>query len=111
MPAARRLELHRTIGRVLEDMYGGDLESHLAELAHHFTEAAPLGLAKEAVEYSVRAGDRAAAALAYENAAQHYGPLCSCSPCWSTPALSGAVRSCSPSATPTVESRRHARGP
>jgi tetratricopeptide (TPR) repeat protein len=73
MPAARRLELHRTIGRVLEDMYGGDLESHLAELAHHFTEAAPLGLAKEAVEYSVRAGDRAAAALAYENAAQHYG--------------------------------------
>jgi tetratricopeptide (TPR) repeat protein len=72
-PAARRLELNRTIGRVLEDIYEGDLESHLAELAHHFTEAAPLGLAEEGIGYSVRAGDRAADVLAYEDAARHYG--------------------------------------
>jgi eukaryotic-like serine/threonine-protein kinase len=71
-PAARRLELHRTIGRVLEDVYGRDLESHLSELAHHFTEAAPLGLANEGVDYSIRAGDQAATVLAYEDAVRRY---------------------------------------
>jgi eukaryotic-like serine/threonine-protein kinase len=73
IPAARRLELHRTIGRVLEDVYGGELDSHLAELAHHFSEAAPLNLAEPGVDYSLRAGDRAASVLAYEDAARHYG--------------------------------------
>ena len=71
-PAARRLELHRTIGRVLEDVYGRDLESHLSELAHHFTEAARLGLANEGVDYSIRAGDQAATVLAYEDAVRQY---------------------------------------
>lgn len=71
-PAARRLELHRTIGRVLENVYRNDLEPHLSELAHHFTEAAPLGLASEGVDYSIRAGDQAATVLAYEDAVRHY---------------------------------------
>jgi eukaryotic-like serine/threonine-protein kinase len=73
MPAARRLELHRTIGRGLETVYARDLESHLSELAHHFTEAAQLGLAEVGIDYSISAGDRAAAVLAYEDAARHYG--------------------------------------
>jgi hypothetical protein len=72
IPAARRMELHRNIGRVLQDMYEGDFGSHLAELAHHFTQAAPIGLAEEGIDYSVRAGVRAAAVLAYEDAARHY---------------------------------------
>jgi eukaryotic-like serine/threonine-protein kinase len=72
MPAGRRLKLHRTIGRVLEEVYSDDLESHLTELAHHFTEAAPLGLAANSIDYSIRAGDRAAAVLAYEAATWHY---------------------------------------
>jgi tetratricopeptide (TPR) repeat protein len=72
IPAARRLELHLNIGRVLQDVYAGDLGSHLAELAHHFTQAAPLGLAEEGIDYSIRAGVRAAAVLAYEDAARHY---------------------------------------
>ncbi len=72
MPAARRLVLHRTIGLMLQALFDDDLEPHLAELAHHFTKSAPLGDAAPAVEFSVRAGDRAAGLLAYEDAARHY---------------------------------------
>jgi tetratricopeptide (TPR) repeat protein len=72
MPAARRLGLHRTVALVLQALFDDDLEPHLAELAHHFTQAAPLGDAAPAVEFSVRAGDRAAGLLAYEDAARHY---------------------------------------
>ena len=59
MPAARRLVLHRTVALVLQALFD-DLDPHLAELAHHFTQSAPLGDAAPAVEFSVRAGDRAA---------------------------------------------------
>ncbi len=69
---SRRLELHQRIGRVIEAVATHDLESHLAEIAHHFARSAPLGHAREAVDYSVRAGDRAASVLAYEDAASHY---------------------------------------
>jgi tetratricopeptide (TPR) repeat protein len=69
---SRRLELHERIGRVIEAVAEHDLESHLAEIAHHYAQSAPLGHAREAVDYSVRAGDRAAAVLAYEDAAGHY---------------------------------------
>jgi tetratricopeptide (TPR) repeat protein/energy-coupling factor transporter ATP-binding protein EcfA2 len=72
IPAARRLKLHHTIGLVLEEASRNDPEPHLAELAHHFTQSAQLGDATRAVEYSTRAGDRAAALLAYEDAARHY---------------------------------------
>jgi tetratricopeptide (TPR) repeat protein len=72
MPAARRLVLHRTVGLVLQALFDDDLEPHLAELAHHFNRSAPLGDAAPAVEFSVRAGDRAAELLAYEDAARHY---------------------------------------
>jgi AAA ATPase domain len=72
MPAARRLVLHRTVALVLQALFDDDLEPHLAELAHHFTQSAPLGDAAPAVEFSVRAGDRAAGLLAYEDAARHY---------------------------------------
>jgi eukaryotic-like serine/threonine-protein kinase len=72
MPAARRLALHRTIGLVLQALFEDDLEPHLAELAHHFTQSAPLGDAALAVEFSIRAGDGAGGLLAYEDAARHY---------------------------------------
>jgi tetratricopeptide (TPR) repeat protein len=72
IPAARRLVLHRTVALALQALFDDDLEPHLAELAHHFTQSAPLGDAAPAVEFSVRAGDRAAGLLAYEDAARHY---------------------------------------
>jgi tetratricopeptide (TPR) repeat protein len=72
LPSARRLELHRRVGRVLESAYGDDLDPHLAEIARHLYLAAPLGNAGQALDYLIRAGDRARALLAYEEAIVHY---------------------------------------
>ena len=65
---ARRVRLHREAGEALEHRYAGDLDPHLAELAHHFTQAAPGGAPGKAVGYAHRAGDRAVRLLAYEEA-------------------------------------------
>jgi eukaryotic-like serine/threonine-protein kinase len=72
LPPTRRMELHRVAGQVLEHVFAADLEPHLSAIAHHFAQAAPLGDAEMAVEYAMRAGDRAARLLAYEDAASHY---------------------------------------
>jgi DNA-binding SARP family transcriptional activator len=70
---ARRLRLHAQAGEAIEALWAGNVEPHLAELAYHFGEAAPAGDAARAVDYARRAGDRAAALLAYEEAARLYG--------------------------------------
>ena len=73
LTASRRVQLHREAGDALKFVYGGNLAPHLAELAHHYYEAASAGGAAEtAIEYAHRAGDRAAAQLAYEEAARLY---------------------------------------
>ena len=68
----RRVILHRQIGTALEQFYGANLEPHLSELAHHFYQAAPGGDVDKAIDYATRAGDRAVAQLAHEEAAEHY---------------------------------------
>src|SRR5262249_22530034 len=72
LPTARRILLHRRVGEILEELYGSELERHLPELAFHFTEAAAGGDASKAVGYAVRAGHRAMAATAYEDAVRCY---------------------------------------
>lgn len=72
LPAGRRLRLHREIGDALETLYAGNLEPHLAELAHHYFAAAPAGDPDPAIDYARRAGDNAAGLLAYEEAARLY---------------------------------------
>jgi class 3 adenylate cyclase len=71
LPHARRLALHRSIGEALEELYEDRLESHLGELAHHFAEAAVLGVAPKAADYAWWAGERAMALAAYEDAVAH----------------------------------------
>jgi hypothetical protein len=68
----RRGALHREAALALEELYGGDLEPHLAELAHHFFVAATAGDLDGAIDYSVRAGERAMELVAYEEAAGHF---------------------------------------
>ena len=68
-----RVNLHANAASVLEGIYGQDADSHLAELAYHFFEAAPSGHAKKAVDYARLAGSRATASLAYEEAARLHG--------------------------------------
>ncbi|MBI1816713.1 MAG: AAA family ATPase [Deltaproteobacteria bacterium] len=72
LPAAQRLSLHQRIGEVLETLSATDPDAHVAELAHHFLQAAPAGDLTKAITYGERAGRRAADLLAYEDAAAHY---------------------------------------
>ena len=63
-----RGELHRRIADALEDLYASNLDSHLPELAHHYIEATPTGAADKAIDYSIRAGEKARDVFAYEEA-------------------------------------------
>jgi len=68
----RRSELHQRVGEVLERLYAANLTTHLPELAYHYFAAAPSGGAAKAVEYATKAGTRAAASMAHEEAIRHY---------------------------------------
>ncbi|MGI8927608.1 MAG: ATP-binding protein [Tepidiformaceae bacterium] len=68
----RRVQIHHQIGESLERIYAGGLEPHLAELAHHFYQAAPGGDVEKAIDYAKRAGDRATTQVAYEEAVIQY---------------------------------------
>ena len=72
LSAPRRVLLHRRIAERLEALHGGDPGAHLPELAHHFFQAAPGGDVEKAVDYAVRAAERAAEAAGYEEASEHY---------------------------------------
>jgi class 3 adenylate cyclase len=72
LSAPRRVLLHRQIGERLEALYVRDPGPHLAELAHHFFQAAPGGDVDKAVDYAVRAGERAVSVAAFEEAVGHY---------------------------------------
>src|SRR5262249_21127703 len=64
-----RVRLHLRIGEAQEALYQTDIETHLAELAYHFRQA---GDTRRAVAYSIRAGERARAVFAYEEAVAHW---------------------------------------
>src|SRR5439155_19223502 len=68
----RRVLLHRQIGQALERLYGDNVEPHLAELAHHFYQAASGGEARKAVDYARRLADQAMQHVAWEEAATNY---------------------------------------
>jgi DNA-binding SARP family transcriptional activator len=70
--AARRARLHRRAGETLEALYARDPGPHLAELAHHFLEASAAGTPGKAIGYARGAAERAASALAYEEAVRLY---------------------------------------
>jgi AAA ATPase domain len=72
LPPARRFGLHDEVGRLLESVYANDLDPHLSEIARHLYLAAATGDAAHALDYLVRAGDRASALFAYEAASVHY---------------------------------------
>jgi DNA-binding winged helix-turn-helix (wHTH) protein/tetratricopeptide (TPR) repeat protein len=71
MTAARRLRLHARVARALEELREGD-PGRLAEIAHHFSQAAPLGHAERAIHFCVAAAKAATHQLAWEEAERHY---------------------------------------
>ena len=68
----RRARLHGRVGEALVALRGGDLDPHLAMLAHHFAQAAPVERPDRAIDFALAAARRADRMLAWEEAAQHY---------------------------------------
>lgn len=68
LSAATRAELHCRIGTMSEELYAGDSEAHLSALAHHFGACVAADTADKAAAYAQRAGERAYADFAYEEA-------------------------------------------
>jgi DNA-binding SARP family transcriptional activator/tetratricopeptide (TPR) repeat protein len=69
LTSARRVRLHRQAVTALESLYGDRGGPQLAELAHHSVAGADF---EKGLDYARRAGDRALALLAYEEAARLY---------------------------------------
>jgi tetratricopeptide (TPR) repeat protein len=65
----RRVRLHRQVAEAIERVHRSSLDAHVAELAHHYFQAAA---ADKAIEYCTRAGDRAVAQVGHEEAVQHF---------------------------------------
>ncbi len=65
----RRKELHRLIAGTIEDLYGDRLPEHYEVLAHHFEKAEAWD---KALEYLMRASDKAARAFATRDAVALY---------------------------------------
>jgi DNA-binding CsgD family transcriptional regulator/tetratricopeptide (TPR) repeat protein len=68
LTGVRRAELHLRVGESLEASGGRSVRT-LADLAHHFAVAAPLGEVTRAIEYNVLAARAAIEALAFDQAA------------------------------------------
>src|SRR5262249_22409740 len=69
LTSARRVRLHRSAVEALEALYGKDSGPHLAELAYHSIAGSEFD---KGVDYAQRAGDRALALFAYEEAVRQY---------------------------------------
>jgi class 3 adenylate cyclase len=70
MSTTRRVRLHRRIAEVLEARQDGAPDLVLAQLAHHYGEAAVAGDTEKAVTYALAAGARAIERVSYEDAVE-----------------------------------------
>jgi class 3 adenylate cyclase/tetratricopeptide (TPR) repeat protein len=73
LSALRRVALHRRVAEAIETVHASRLDDHLPALAHHWGRAsAPATHATRAALYAARAGSRALAQLAHDEAAHYY---------------------------------------
>jgi tetratricopeptide (TPR) repeat protein len=73
LTAARQVMLHREAAEAIETIHHGSLDDHVSALAYHWARAsAPVTDTTKAVGYARRAGDRALAQLAHDEAAAYY---------------------------------------
>jgi tetratricopeptide (TPR) repeat protein len=73
LTATRKVTLHRKAAQAIETIHDGALDDYVPALAHHWARAsAPAADTARAVGYATRAGDRALAQLAYDEAVTYY---------------------------------------
>lgn len=68
----RRARLHQRVGTAIETVHAGALDDHLGELAHHYSRSGAGGDTVKAIEFARRAGERALAQLAHDDAVAFY---------------------------------------
>jgi tetratricopeptide (TPR) repeat protein len=66
---SKRIAIHAKIGEAIENLYSAHLESQLAKLAHHFSEARNV---EKAIDYLSRSGRASFAVFAFEEARSHW---------------------------------------
>ena len=73
LTATRKVTLHRKAAQAIETIHEGALDDYLPALAHHWARAsASAADTARAVGYATRAGDRALAQLAHDEAVTYY---------------------------------------
>jgi DNA-binding CsgD family transcriptional regulator/tetratricopeptide (TPR) repeat protein len=72
MPRLRRADLHLRVAEALEQAHAPSDTGDLAELAYHFSAAAPIDGPRRAIEYSILAGREALRTLAFDEAAVRF---------------------------------------
>ena len=65
----RRRKFHGIVGSALEKVYSGKIDEHLGELAYHFLESSN---EKKALDYFLKAGEKAAKVYANSEAASYF---------------------------------------
>lgn len=75
MGAGMRRSLHVAIGEVLEDLYGGENDAIVLQLARHFNEG---GAWAKALTYYLRAGEKALQIYACADAVHHFQAAMAC---------------------------------
>ncbi|MEE9285802.1 MAG: tetratricopeptide repeat protein, partial [Dehalococcoidia bacterium] len=68
----RRQRLHLRVAEAVERLYGRNVEEHAADLAHHLYQAGSAADPEKTVRYLTLAGQRALAAVGYEESAHLY---------------------------------------
>jgi predicted ATPase len=71
----RRRRLHQRIGEGLEKMYAADLEAHVQDLAHHFTESGDL---QKGFQFSMLTAEKSAKIFALDEALNYYEHAIEC---------------------------------
>jgi len=67
-----RLRMHARVGDALVSIHSAHLDAALSRIAHHYYQAAALGITDKAVDFAARAADSAVRMGAYEDALLHY---------------------------------------
>jgi len=70
--ALDRLRLHARVGDTLVSIHSAHLDAALTRIAHHYYQAAALGITDKAVDFASRAAESAVRMGAYEDALVHY---------------------------------------
>lgn len=71
LSGARRAAMHRSVAEAIEKVHAHALEDYLPALAHHWGQTGEANAAR-AADYAARAGERAVAQLAHDEAASFY---------------------------------------